>query len=161
MYAFWWLFQLDDFFDTIYEILRSLTLAQSLLKGPNASIWLSGNWGVKRKALGNWSKPNLPNPNKPCTTRPPRDREVDGVDYQFLSKEEFEQLEQKGLLVEAGTYEGNFYGTPRPPRNPPKTTLDEKINDLNLKDLKIVDDLPNGWEMARTNSGTFRPFLLT
>ena len=67
-----------------------------------------------------------------------------------------------GLLVEAGTYEGNFYGTPRPPRTPPEISLDEKINDLNGISL----DLPSGWEMARTNSGKiyaygiFRRFCL-
>jgi len=55
----------------------------------------------------------------------------------------------------AGTYEGNFYGTPRPPRSPPEISLNEKINDLN----KSGDEaLPNGWEMARTNSGMFRIF---
>ena len=100
--------------------------------------------------LQNMIRDNLYLRTLPCTTRPPREREVDGVDYQFLSKEQFEQLEQRGLLVEAGTYEGNFYGTPRPPRNPPDVSLNEKINDLN----KSADDLPTGWEMARTNSGS-------
>lgn len=99
--------------------------------------------------LQNMIRDNLYLRTLPCTTRPPREREVDGVDYQFLTKEQFESLEQKGLLVEAGTYEGNFYGTPRPPRNPPEVSLTEKINDMN----KSAEELPNGWEMARTNSG--------
>ena len=33
-------------FDTIYDILRSLSLVQSLLKGRNALIWRIGNRGV-------------------------------------------------------------------------------------------------------------------
>ncbi|XP_038867028.1 membrane-associated guanylate kinase, WW and PDZ domain-containing protein 1-like isoform X1 [Salvelinus namaycush] len=54
----------------------------------------------------------------PCTTRPPRDGEVSGVDYNFLSVEDFLNLEQSGTLLEIGTYEGNYYGTPKPPRQP-------------------------------------------
>ncbi|XP_057218157.1 membrane-associated guanylate kinase, WW and PDZ domain-containing protein 1b isoform X1 [Triplophysa rosa] len=55
----------------------------------------------------------------PCTTRPPRDGEVSGVDYNFLSVEEFLKLEQSGTLLEIGSYEGNYYGTPKPPSQPP------------------------------------------
>uniref|UniRef100_A0AAY4BWZ6 Membrane-associated guanylate kinase, WW and PDZ domain-containing protein 1 n=1 Tax=Denticeps clupeoides TaxID=299321 RepID=A0AAY4BWZ6_9TELE len=55
----------------------------------------------------------------PCTTRPPRDSEVPGVDYNFLSVEEFLKLEQSGTLLEIGSYEGNYYGTPKPPSQPP------------------------------------------
>lgn len=40
------------------------------------------------------------------TTRPPRDGEVPGVDYNFLSVEEFLELEESGTLLEIGTYEG-------------------------------------------------------
>uniref|UniRef100_A0A672SC59 Membrane-associated guanylate kinase, WW and PDZ domain-containing protein 1 n=1 Tax=Sinocyclocheilus grahami TaxID=75366 RepID=A0A672SC59_SINGR len=55
----------------------------------------------------------------PCTTRSPRDREVPGVDYNFLSVDEFLKLEQSGTLLEIGSYEGNYYGTPKPPSQPP------------------------------------------
>ncbi|XP_062401870.1 membrane-associated guanylate kinase, WW and PDZ domain-containing protein 1b isoform X2 [Sardina pilchardus] len=55
----------------------------------------------------------------PCTTRTPRDGEVPGVDYNFLSVEEFLKLEQSGTLLEIGSYEGNYYGTPKPPVQPP------------------------------------------
>ncbi|XP_055366398.1 membrane-associated guanylate kinase, WW and PDZ domain-containing protein 1-like isoform X5 [Betta splendens] len=54
----------------------------------------------------------------PCTTRPPRSGEVQGVDYNFLSVEDFLELEESGTLLEIGTYEGNYYGTPKPPRQP-------------------------------------------
>lgn len=40
------------------------------------------------------------------TTRPPRDGEVPGVDYNFLSVEDFLELEESGTLLEIGTYEG-------------------------------------------------------
>ncbi|XP_061641936.1 membrane-associated guanylate kinase, WW and PDZ domain-containing protein 1b isoform X4 [Phyllopteryx taeniolatus] len=55
----------------------------------------------------------------PCTTRPPRDGEVPGVDYNFLSVQDFLELEKSGTLLEIGTYEGNYYGTPKPPLQPP------------------------------------------
>uniref|UniRef100_A0A8B9TCG1 Membrane associated guanylate kinase, WW and PDZ domain containing 1 n=1 Tax=Anas platyrhynchos TaxID=8839 RepID=A0A8B9TCG1_ANAPL len=54
----------------------------------------------------------------PCTTRPPREGEVPGVDYNFLTVEKFLELERSGTLLEVGTYEGNYYGTPKPPSQP-------------------------------------------
>uniref|UniRef100_A0A9J8AQW0 Membrane-associated guanylate kinase, WW and PDZ domain-containing protein 1 n=1 Tax=Cyprinus carpio carpio TaxID=630221 RepID=A0A9J8AQW0_CYPCA len=53
------------------------------------------------------------------TTRLPRDGEVPGVDYNYLSVDEFLKLEQSGTLLEIGSYEGNYYGTPKPPSQPP------------------------------------------
>ncbi|MXQ79568.1 hypothetical protein E5288_WYG006898 [Bos mutus] len=55
---------------------------------------------------------------KPGTTRAPRDGEVPGVDYNFISVEQFKALEESGTLLESGTYDGNFYGTPKPPAEP-------------------------------------------
>ncbi|XP_010863565.2 membrane-associated guanylate kinase, WW and PDZ domain-containing protein 3 isoform X2 [Esox lucius] len=54
----------------------------------------------------------------PCTTRLPRDGEVPGVDYNFISVGDFRILEESGLLLESGTYDGNYYGTPKPPAEP-------------------------------------------
>uniref|UniRef100_A0A8C5LT21 Membrane-associated guanylate kinase, WW and PDZ domain-containing protein 3 n=1 Tax=Leptobrachium leishanense TaxID=445787 RepID=A0A8C5LT21_9ANUR len=54
----------------------------------------------------------------PCTTRSPRDGEVPGVDYNFITVEQFKALEDSGVLLESGTYDGNFYGTPKPPAEP-------------------------------------------
>ncbi|XP_058245191.1 membrane-associated guanylate kinase, WW and PDZ domain-containing protein 1 isoform X2 [Hemibagrus wyckioides] len=61
----------------------------------------------------------------PCTTRQPRDGEISGVDYNFVSIEEFFSLEESGALLESGKFKGNYYGTPRPvhigPDSPPIT----------------------------------------
>ncbi|XP_045065320.1 membrane-associated guanylate kinase, WW and PDZ domain-containing protein 1 [Coregonus clupeaformis] len=61
----------------------------------------------------------------PCTTRLPRDGEILGVDYNFVSIEEFFSLEESGALLESGKFKGNYYGTPRPvhigPESPPIT----------------------------------------
>ncbi|XP_034169057.2 membrane-associated guanylate kinase, WW and PDZ domain-containing protein 2a isoform X2 [Pangasianodon hypophthalmus] len=50
----------------------------------------------------------------PCTTRPPKEGEVPGVDYDFVTVEHFLELERSGALLESGTYEDNYYGTPKP-----------------------------------------------
>ena len=47
------------------------------------------------------------------TTREPRMNEIDGVDYFFVSKEEFEQSINAGELIEYSEFVGNFYGTPK------------------------------------------------
>jgi guanylate kinase len=46
------------------------------------------------------------------TTRIPRAGEVDGLDYFFKSREEFEELIKQGKLLEYAEYVGNYYGTP-------------------------------------------------
>lgn len=46
------------------------------------------------------------------TTRPPRENEKDGVDYYFVSKEEFKQRIEQGKLLEYAEFVGNYYGTP-------------------------------------------------
>eukprot|EP00064_Thunnus_orientalis_P017049 superscaffoldBa00003520_g17123 len=56
--------------------------------------------------------------NDRSTTRQPKEGEVPGVDYNFVSVERFMELEQSGALLESGTYEDNFYGTPKPPAEP-------------------------------------------
>lgn len=46
------------------------------------------------------------------TTRKPREGEVDGVDYFFKSKEEFQSLIEQDKFIEWAEYVGNYYGTP-------------------------------------------------
>jgi guanylate kinase len=46
-----------------------------------------------------------------ATTRKPRPGEQDGVDYHFLTPEEFAQRIEAGDFVEHATYSGNMYGT--------------------------------------------------
>uniref|UniRef100_A0A8B9RIH7 Membrane associated guanylate kinase, WW and PDZ domain containing 2b n=1 Tax=Astyanax mexicanus TaxID=7994 RepID=A0A8B9RIH7_ASTMX len=41
----------------------------------------------------------------PCTTRQPKEGEVPGVDYNFVSVDRFMELEKSGALLESGTYE--------------------------------------------------------
>ena len=47
------------------------------------------------------------------TTRSPRDGEVNGKDYFFVSKDEFEQAIKEDKFLEHARYVDNYYGTPR------------------------------------------------
>lgn len=47
------------------------------------------------------------------TTRPRRSNETDGVDYHFISVEEFEYRRERGQLLEWAEVHGNLYATPR------------------------------------------------
>ena len=58
----------------------------------------------------------------PCTTRLPRNGEIDGQDYIFLSNEQFLDLERNGHLLEYGVYNGHYYGTPKPAKQPTTAT---------------------------------------
>ena len=42
------------------------------------------------------------------TTRPHKEGEVPGVDYIFITVEDFMELEKSGALLESGTYEGKY-----------------------------------------------------
>ena len=55
------------------------------------------------------------------TTRAPRPGEVDGVDYYFVSREEFEKQIAAGNLLEYAEFVGNYYGTP-------KDKVEEQLN---------------------------------
>ncbi len=48
-----------------------------------------------------------------CTTRQPRDGEIDGVDYRFISEAEFDRMIHEGEFLEHAAVHGKRYGTPR------------------------------------------------
>ena len=48
-----------------------------------------------------------------ATTRPQRAKEKNGIDYHFLSQEEFQQMIDKEQLIEWAKVYGNYYGVPR------------------------------------------------
>lgn len=81
------------------------------------------------------------------TTRPPRDGEQDGVDYHFITTEEFEKKIQEGFFAEFVQVDASFgqvyYGSPRPEYADP--------------DALIVLD-PNGVRRVK-DLGAFTVFL--
>ncbi|GEL66186.1 guanylate kinase [Marinilactibacillus psychrotolerans] len=79
------------------------------------------------------------------TTRKQREGEIDGVDYYFRTKEQFEYLIQKDGLLEYAEYVGNYYGTPLEYVN---KTLDQG-RDVFLEievqgALKVREKMPEG-----------------
>jgi guanylate kinase len=48
-----------------------------------------------------------------CTTRPPREGEVDGRDYHFLSKQDFKRGQKAREFAESAEVHGHLYGTLR------------------------------------------------
>lgn len=79
-------------------------------------IILSGPSGVGK---GTIRKKIIKNPNLnliysiSMTTRERREKEVDGVDYYFVSRETFLENIEKGNFLEHCEFVGNFYGTPK------------------------------------------------
>ncbi len=78
------------------------------------------------------------------TTRAPRDREVDGRDYHFVSEPEFEEKIREGCFVEHARYSGTLYGTPRQPL---EKALEEGLTYLLEIDvqgaLQVMEKYPN------------------
>ena len=48
-----------------------------------------------------------------CTTRPMTEADVEGVDYRFVTDEQFDEMNAKGEFLETADVFGNQYGTPR------------------------------------------------
>ncbi|CAX65065.2 Guanylate kinase [Caenorhabditis elegans] len=87
---------------------------------------------------------NLYQKTVPYTTRPPREGEVDGEHYRFVSVDDFNKLLDSGDLLENGTYQGHLYGTPRPV----ECYADDDMMLMGSEGL-----LPPNWETAYTENG--------
>lgn len=85
------------------------TICQKLIK-ENSNIWMSVS----------------------MTTRKPRPLEKDGVDYFFVSSEEFGNKIKDNTFLEYASYNDNYYGTP-------KDKVEEKLNEG--KDVILVIDI--------------------
>ncbi|XP_059805553.1 membrane-associated guanylate kinase, WW and PDZ domain-containing protein 2 isoform X1 [Hypanus sabinus] len=66
----------------------------------------------------------------PCTTRVPREGEVPGEDYHFITPSEFQALDRAGGLLESNRFNGNYYGTPVPPLVPVDQSLSVDLTEL-------------------------------
>ena len=79
------------------------------------------------------------------TTRPQRLGEIDGVDYFFRTREEFEELIKQGQMLEYAEYVGNYYGTPLTYVN---ETLDKGIDvflEIEVQGaLQVKQKVPDG-----------------
>ncbi len=74
------------------------------------------------------------------TTRAPREGEIDGVHYNFVSKDEFEEGIKRGDFLEYAIVHGNYYGTSL---KPVKEALKEGklvIFDIDVQGHRLVRD---------------------
>ena len=86
-----------------------------------------------------------------CTSREPRGKEKDGVEYFFLSREEFEkEIENDGFL-EYAEYAGNYYGTP-------KKSIEEHLN--NGEDVILVIEIQGALKIKTLLPETLFIFIL-
>lgn len=78
-------------------------------------IVYSGCSGVGKGTIMKYILKELPELNfsVSATTRSPRQGETNGVEYFFVSREEFEQMVADGGFLEHAEYCGNYYGTPK------------------------------------------------
>ena len=75
---------------------------------------VSGPSGVGKSTVVDRVLKHIPNfvSSVSVTTRPPRGAEKDGVDYFFVTHEEFKRRREAGELLEWAEVHGNLYGTP-------------------------------------------------
>ena len=69
---------------------------------------ISGPSGVGKTTITRAIERSIP---VSATTRPKTDADAEGVDYSFLSAEEFEARQARGEFLESAIYAGNRYGT--------------------------------------------------
>lgn len=79
-----------------------------------------------------------------ATTRGPRIGEVDGREYFFKTKEEFEEMIRKNALIEYACYVGNYYGTPRAYVEEQLTSGKDVILEIEIQGaMKIREQFPD------------------
>ncbi len=90
-----------------------LSMVNTHLYKPNLVIVISGPSGSGKSTVVNalYKADQTLRLSVSATTRKPRPREVDGVNYHFLSKAEFEKHIQQNNFLEWAEYQDNFYGT--------------------------------------------------
>ena len=86
-----------------------------------------------------------------ATTRGPREGEKDGVDYYFVTKEEFKKMIEGGQLLEHAQYVGNYYGTPKAP-------VEEKLREGN--DVVLDIEVQGAEQVKRKAPEAVSIFLL-
>lgn len=80
-------------------------------------VIISGPSGVGKDTIIRWLKQRKASPARHFVvtykTRSPRDGEIHGLDYQFVSVDGFHRLMEEGRLLEASEVHGHWSGTPR------------------------------------------------
>ena len=75
-----------------------------------------------------------------CTTRPPRDYEKDGVNYYFLTNEEFAARVLKNDFLEVSEFNNWFYGTAKSELDQNKINI-AVLNPEGIENILLHDDI--------------------
>ena len=86
-----------------------------MTEGSGTIVVVSGPSGVGKTTICKAINERLDNVylSASVTTREKSETEVDGRDYWFITKQQFQQRIEKGLLLEYAEVFGNLYGTPK------------------------------------------------
>ncbi|MDK9696737.1 MAG: guanylate kinase [Siculibacillus sp.] len=77
------------------------------------------------------------------TTRGRRSSEIEGVHYHFIDTRRFEQMRERGELLEWAEVHGNFYGTPREPVEAAFEAGRDVLFDIDWQGtVQVVEKLP-------------------
>jgi len=80
-----------------------------------------------------------------ATTRQPREGEVNGVNYWFLSKEQFRSMIDRDELLEWAEVYGNYYGTPRAYVNEVLGKGQDVVLEIDIQGaMKVKSKFPEG-----------------
>lgn len=83
-----------------------------------------------------------------ATTRAPREGEVEGQSYFFLSRERFEQQVAEGGFLEWAEFAGNLYGTPRAPVEAQLAAGRPVLLEIELEGARQVrQSFPSGFQL--------------
>ena len=74
------------------------------------------------------------------TTREPREGEVDGVDYHFVSREEFLRIRSARGFLEANEVHGNWYGSPRRPVRDALASGSDAVLKIDVQGAQVVKE---------------------
>ena len=85
------------------------------------------------------------------TTRAPREGERNGIDYIFVTREEFARAIEKGEMLEYAEVHGELYGTPRAP-------VADRL--LQGRDVLLVIDVQGGMQIRRAAPDAVLIFVL-
>lgn len=93
----------------------------------------SGKSSIERYLVNNYGYKKIVS----YTTRPPREGEVDGVDYHFISAEQFCKLKSESFFAETASYKEWNYGVAK------EDCTDDKVAVLTPHGLRQVSRLPD------------------
>ena len=105
-----------------------------------AILVLSGPSGAGKSTIINHASPNIGEYyfSISTTTRQPREGEKHGVDYYFVTHEEFEEGIKAGDFLEYATVHGNYYGTSLKPVNEALSQGKLVIFDIDVQGHRLV-----------------------